>query len=286
MNAPKVKNIFPLWLHSKENEENVLELGGESQISIGLAALLKKGQVDVWYIKFDDAPSVRQMENYRDAVTAEELMYANNCAFKRREEFLIARAALRMLLTKYFPQWQPLEWSFKQNEYGKPEVDFPKVDAGIRFNVSHSDRMVIIAFGKTEMLGVDVEQPTRSGDLREIAESHFAPSEIAELKLNQGENFLARFFHYWTLKEAFIKAVGMGLSLPLDQFAFDLSSTDISITIADQIKWIAGNWHFKLISINDGYQVALAVKSADAEEIQIREKGFFREWKPAFVRAA
>jgi 4'-phosphopantetheinyl transferase len=130
---------------------------------------------------------------------------------RTRREFARARSALRHLLSLYLGAPAP---AFSHNAYGKPELPSP---AGLHFNVSHSGDWAMIALAR-DPVGVDVEDHRRSSDLGLLARHSFAPDELDLPDLTTPDGRRA-FFHVWSRKEAYIKALGMGLSLDLSCFA-------------------------------------------------------------------
>src|ERR1019366_5507199 len=126
----------------------------------------------------------------------DELDLAKSCVAIRQKEILVARGSLRILLTRYFPEVPASQWQFKLNTYGKPEICGPVEPKNFSFNVSHSNGYAVFAFGGIKSLGVDVEMPDRAGNLLEIAQSHFAPSELLELQKWHDQKLQARFLQY------------------------------------------------------------------------------------------
>lgn len=142
-------------------------------------------------------------------------------------QFLVARALLRTVLSCY-ADLKPDDWRFDTNAYGKPRVADRLRLQGLHFNVSHAEGLVALAVSGQAEIGVDVEHVGRSvPSLGELAERHFAAAERALLSGMADEASRTRaFFEVWTLKESYIKARGMGLSLALDSFDFQLPTDD------------------------------------------------------------
>lgn len=140
---------------------------------------------------------------------------------RHRRQFLVSHALVRLTLSRYAPV-APEAWSFVTNAYGRPEV---REDGGarLRFNLSHTDGMALCAVTVGADLGADVEDAERPGENVSLADHSFAPSEAAALRALPTPLQRERFYTYWTLKEAYIKARGAGLSLPLAHFAFHLT---------------------------------------------------------------
>src|SRR5690606_22118977 len=130
--------------------------------------------------------------------------------------------------------------------YGRPEV---AAEHALAFNVSHTHGLIALGVSRQGVLGVDVESLLRPAR-PELAENLFAPAEHEDLQRLPPEQRGLRFYEYWTLKEAYIKARGMGLSLPLDKFAFGFPgagrmSLKIDAALADDPdKWRL--WQFRL----------------------------------------
>lgn len=137
-----------------------------------------------------------------------------------RREHVCGRALARHLIGRAVAR-APNELSFRVNEWGRPELEpWDDRSARLRFNVSHSHGLVACAVGWGGEIGVDVEDETRDVDELALAPDVFAPAEVAGLYATVAHGRRAQFFFHWTLKEAYIKARGRGVSLPLEQIAF------------------------------------------------------------------
>jgi 4'-phosphopantetheinyl transferase len=128
-----------------------------------------------------------------------------------RRRYLVTRALVRTVLARYVPL-APRDWRFTANAYGRPEIASPQGRrAGLCFNVSHTRDLIVLGVTRGRALGVDVENIGRREPPLDVARHYFARVPAAQQR--------QRFFEYWTCKEAYIKARGMGLSLPLDRFS-------------------------------------------------------------------
>lgn len=176
---------------------------------------------------------------------------------RNRLEYLVTRAVVRTTLSRYRPTLAA-EWRFRANEYGRPEIDPP---CGLHFNLSNHPTMVVCAVTESAEVGVDVEPVERGASIVAIAGSVFAPRELAELRALEGVAQTDRAVTLWTLKEAYIKARGMGLSLPLDKFAFHFAEgSPPTITFAPPIDDDPRRWTFSTRDVA-GHRIALAVES-------------------------
>jgi 4'-phosphopantetheinyl transferase len=139
-----------------------------------------------------------------------------------RRRFLLTRALVRTTLSRYAPV-APADWTFIANVHGRPEIlDRPRGVPDLRFNLSHTAGLIACAVTIGREVGVDVEHIQRRLT-HDVAGRFFAPSEANDLKALPEDERTRAFFDYWTLKEAYIKARGFGLALPLADFAFRLA---------------------------------------------------------------
>ena len=159
----------------------------------------------------------------RAVLSTEELARADRFVFEPdRVRYTLAHALVRHVLSRHAPQ-APAGWRFFENGHGCPFVlDPPAEAAGLHFNLSHTRGLIAVGVVMGRDLGVDVEFVDR-GLTQDVAGRFFAPGEVRDLRRLPADQQPVTFFDYWTLKEAYIKARGMGLALPLDQFAFALS---------------------------------------------------------------
>lgn len=130
-----------------------------------------------------------------------------------RRRYAIAHGALRAILGGYVGE-DPALLQFRVGPRGKPYLRDQK---DLFFNLSHSGQLALVALAHAEV-GVDLEKKRHLESLRDIAQRHFSACEYAELSRLDGEQQLCGFYRVWTCKEAFIKALGAGLSLRLDVF--------------------------------------------------------------------
>jgi len=179
---------------------------------------LEQTQVHVWRAALT-VPTPR-VENLQRLLSPAELDRAARFHFqKHREHFVVARGVLRALLGAYL-DCAPHALQFRYNAYGKPLLA-PPLD--LKFNLSHSGEWALYALTHVGEVGVDLEHLRPVDDLEQIAARFFSAAESATLLALPQTQQTEAFFNCWTRKEAYIKGVGLGLSLPLDQF-------DVSLT--------------------------------------------------------
>jgi 4'-phosphopantetheinyl transferase len=182
------------------------------------------------------------LARYRQLLTEEERGRQARFYFQQdRHRYLITRALLRTTLSRY-ADISPPDWQFVTNAYGRPYVCNEGV-TDLTFNLSHTRKLVVLAVTRGRELGVDTEDTVTRTPPLEIAERFFAPEEVTSLRALPAEQRVQRFFQHWTLKESYIKARGMGLSLPLDQFAFHFSGEQqVRLTLQPTLQDAADNW--------------------------------------------
>lgn len=182
-----------------------------------------------------------------------------------RKEYLVTRALVRSVLSAYAPVL-PKDWKFVRNKHGRPEVSGPPGAPKFRFNLSNTRGLIVCLVAKDRELGVDVEDTHRPGETVAIADRFFSPFESAELIRQPVQRQRDRFFDYWTLKEAYIKARGMGLAIPLDHFSYHLEDpAAIRISFDPQLPDNPSRWQFSLRSLGERHRIATAIERRPGE---------------------
>lgn len=220
-------------------------------------------EIHLWCTFFAEISDAALLEDYRRILTPAELRQERRFYFERdRKRYLVTRALVRTVLSRYVPAVAPEEWRFRENAYGRPEIDRDIAAASeIRFNLSHTHSLIVLALATGCELGVDVENATAREVSMDIAAGFFAPDEVTALGALPAHRRRQRFFEYWTLKESYIKARGMGLSIPLNEFSFEFPADDlIRIRIAPAQNDLPSRWHFWQFQLADDYVAALCAE--------------------------
>lgn len=176
-----------------------------------------------------------------------------------RRLYLVAHAMLRRALGDHL-SLDPSSIEFEHGTHGRPELARP-LPRALRFSLSHSHGMAACALTLERDVGLDVEPLARELPLG-VAERCFAPFELEDVLRLPFAQRAARFFTYWTLKEAYVKARGMGLSLPLQRVAFVLSEESVEFRPDSAIESDARDWAFKSFRIAPSHQAALALRGS------------------------
>src|SRR5262249_6058087 len=142
-----------------------------------------------------------------------------------RGRFIVGRATLRAILGRYLAR-RPSELAFRYGEFGKPDLDVPQGADAIRFNMAHSHGRAALAVAVGRELGIDLEQERPIHDADRIVARFFSAAECRVYAGLPDDQKPAAFFRGWTRKEAYLKATGLGLALPLDSFDVSLAPGD------------------------------------------------------------
>lgn len=179
---------------------------------------LERDQVHVWQASLE--ASRGDSSRLVRILSPAELERANRFHFDRdRRRFMAAHTALRVILSRYLAV-RPEQIRYRSGEHGKPALAYPR--AGLEFNLSHAHELLLVAVTAGRAVGVDLEYVRPLDDFEAIARRTFSASENEALRAVPEAQRRESFFRCWTRKEAFIKAVGQGLSYPLNQFAVSL----------------------------------------------------------------
>lgn len=200
-----------------------------------------------------------------------------------RRSYVCAHALTRCALAAASGTPAP-DFTFRVGLFGKPEIDEDAQKDGVRFNLSHARGLVCCAVTREKDVGIDVEQVTRDADIDGLAHQVFAADEVACLRRLEGSARRDAFFAIWTVKEAYTKAVGRGLSLPLDGFSVCLDPLSLVIgqlLLGDPEAGKGEDWQVRLSQPIPGYTLAVAVRTGPSGKVVYR----FREVTPDALAA-
>lgn len=232
---------------------------------------LHPDRIELWCAFCEQIADARLLASYRALLTPEERHKESRFHFARdQHRYLITRALVRTVLSRYAAM-PPDAWRFTEDRYGRPHIaNADSTAQHVRFNISHTDRLVVLGIACERALGVDTEPVyARCAELQ-IADRFFSADEVAQLRATPAEQQQSRFFEYWTLKESYIKARGMGLSLPLEQFGFDLSQPrGVRISIDARLNDDPSRWMFWLLRVGTDHYVAVGAEDAGREAPQL-----------------
>lgn len=221
--------------------------------------LLKSGEVHVWRACLDISSGLfRQLWA---TLSPDERLRAERFHFQRdREHFVAARGGLRDIVGRYTGS-APESLRFAYDEFGKPRLSGEAGLESLRFNVSHSHGVALYAVASGREVGVDLEYVREEFACQEIAERFFSRREVAALNALPVEERAAAFFDCWTRKEAYIKALGEGLSHPLHLFTVSLNPDQpAALLYTDDDPKEAARWSLSELFPGQGFRAALALR--------------------------
>jgi len=221
---------------------------------------LPPNRVDVWRVRLD--LPLDALERVGASLSAEETQRAGRFHFTLdRDRFIAAHGCLRAVLARTL-HCGPDQLTFSVNQYGKPALR----DHELEFNLTHSGDFALIAIARGHRLGIDLERIRPEISSQGIARQYFSKSEFAELQTLPLEQRQAAFFTCWTRKEAYIKAQGLGLSLPLESFDVSLTPNEPAMLRATRPDpQEAARWTLFSLDVDPCYAAAVAVEGAALE---------------------
>jgi 4'-phosphopantetheinyl transferase len=238
----------------------------------------EKIELFVGLIETIDTPGA--LEACHKILSGDEIARADRFVFERhRRHYIFAHALLRLALSELEPGIAPSAWSFATGRYGRPFVAGPTTAAPLHFSLSHTEGCVACLISAEEAVGVDVEHVVPRGSVMETARGAFAPEEIEMLRGLPPREVLDRFFDIWTLKEAYLKARGFGLHLPLDGFAVRIAAGGIGISFKSRIDDNPHAWCFSLSSPSPCHRLAVADGSGVPGGLPVADRPLGPLWR-------
>ncbi len=207
------------------------------------------------------------LHRFEETLAPDEKARANRFVFRQdRNRYVAARGALRELLGRYLDR-SPAAIEFDYSTKGKPSLRAARNERSIQFNVSHSHGLALLAFALGRNLGIDVEFIRPEFPADEIAQRYFSPKEVMELRTLPPSLRAEGFYLCWTRKEAYIKATGEGLHVPLESFNVSLTPGQperLESTDSDR-------WSMRSLYPDPLYAAALV---AEGQHLRLRKWGW------------
>lgn len=228
---------------------------------------LGERNIDLWLSFYDEIDDARLLSGLRGILNDAERQQETRFYFADdRKRYLVTRAMVRTVLSRY-AALASADWVFSTNAYGRPEIAHAQESAsGLCFNISHTRGLIALGVCQHRSLGVDVENVRARQTSTGIADRFFSPTEVAELAKLAPERRQDRFFEYWTFKESYIKARGMGLSLALDRFSFDYPhARAVRLAIDPELGDDARRWSFWQLRPRPEYLLAICAERRDGQ---------------------
>jgi len=227
-------------------------------------------RADLWWIRPGTVTDPAELARCRDLLTDDELEKTDRFRLASdRHTCLITRVLLRTTLSRYCAV-SPTQWRFRTNSNGRPEINYPP--SSIRFNLSHTSGLIVCLVSRSREVGVDVESLGRAVRWLDLSERFFAAREVAAIRRVEESERSTRFLQHWALKESYVKARGLGLTIPLTGFSFDLlgkAADEISVRFTSVVSDDPGRWQFTLKQLGHSHIVATAVERTGPEPVRI-----------------
>lgn len=219
-----------------------------------------QGEVHIWIRRLAGSPPPERLDGLSDA----ERRRADDIRHPRvREHFVAGRLLARHALSHY-ADVEPPDWFFEVTPDGRPEIASPQTSLPLRFNLSHTDGLVACVVTDGADCGVDLEDLDRRIEMMRIAVHSFHPEEVKTLEALETGDLSRRFFALWTLKEAYLKAVGSGIRLRLDAVRFHIHQNGtIEHWISGADRSLNQEWQFALFAPDAAHHLAVAVRAGE-----------------------
>lgn len=228
---------------------------------------LAEEEIHLWYVRTDHVSSPDLLDAFAAVLCEEERIRWRRFSFEEgRRQYLISHGFVRAVLSRY-ADVHPGEVRFVRNGYGKPEVAGPAHARPLCFNLTHTRGLAACVVARGREVGVDAEDWERQG--RDVSEALIrrclSPAEHALFRSLAPAERQRAFFDYWTLKEAYLKARGFGLTLPVEEITFHWPSGvphvgEVGVSFGSVIDDDPHSWHFERHTPSDRHKIAVAVR--------------------------
>lgn len=209
------------------------------------------------------------VERCGELLSAEEKAHLGQIGSARvRRQYLVSRALVRSTLSRYLPV-APEDWTFETRAGGRPEIVEPSA-TGLRFNLSHTRGLVACLVTAEIDAGIDLENAARTLDVEGLAGRRFAAEEAAALAACPVGERLRHFFGLWTLKEAYLKACGHGITLPLRSVVVSITEEGrLRVRFDPPLEDRVEDWQLCLFELSSSRLLAVALRRGDGADRRI-----------------
>jgi len=230
-------------------------------------------EAHVWVVRPESIQNRKTLGVCMDLLSAQEREQCRRFRFPDdSHHYLVSHALVRNVLSKY-AGISPCDWVFSQSDHGRPEVVNPGLPP-IRFNLSHTRGLAACVVTLSRDCGIDVENICGRHNPTGVAKRMFSKNEYEHMQRLIGHEQLEYFFTRWTLREAYVKARGIGISFPTHKLNFTIESdSDIKINFEPEIQDNGGDWQFQLLLLSTEHVTAVAIRREGDEDIVTRLVG-------------
>jgi 4'-phosphopantetheinyl transferase len=225
---------------------------------------LADSDIHIWCVSLNVSP--QDLSYYRSILSKDEVNRAGRFVFEKdRDHYIAGRGLLRVILGSYL-DLEPAQLEFVYGPHGKPALKPGPTDKALEFNLSHSKDLALYAFNWNRRIGIDIEYIIPMADMDNFAEQFFTRRETALINVLSGHQKEDAFFRTWTCKEAFLKANGSGLTVPINQVEISLDTDEVvTLSSIGNNKEQTSHWHLEILNHFPGYRAALAVEGRDVQ---------------------
>ena len=222
---------------------------------------LDRGAVHVWYAQTERLCTATLLHDCVLLLPRTELdRWRRLRTWRGRREYLLTRELVRTTLSRYAAV-DPRAWRFTANRHGRPEIEGPRCDVPLRFNVSHTPGLIVCAVARDREVGADVEAWDRPRTAVALADRFFSASEAAAVRALPPDVRDPLFVRLWTLKEAYVKARGLGLPVALHDVSFTIEGAGaVGVRFDDAVADDPRAWQFALLAPTARHCVAVAAR--------------------------
>lgn len=222
--------------------------------------LLRGSRIELGFLSFQAPPQGKALAEVRSWMSKEEWERHHRYQVEsKRMEDLWSRWIVRRTLARILDQ-SPPHLQFESDDHGRPRLCDHANPLRLDFNLTNTEGCVALVSALGARVGCDVEMVHRDVPAERLAERHFAEPEIRAMMALQKEQRALRFFEIWTLKEAFVKARGTGLTTPLSEFAFHFDGGEVRIEIQDHLRETPSHWQFARFWPSPSHLLSLACR--------------------------
>ena len=231
-------------------------------------------EAHVWFVNPESIKNAISLKKCESMLSDVERMQYNRFRFPDdRQCYLAAHALIRGVLSTYIDS-PPAAWTFEKNTRGKPEISNPGIPS-LRFNLTHTAGLAACVIALDNACGIDAEKLQKRNNLAGVAKRMFSEQEYGHVKDLTGTDQLEYFLEQWTLREAYVKARGIGISFPTRSLQFcDSSEKGINVKFAPDIDDNPSTWQFHIFRPTNSHVAAVALKLQPGTRKRIVARSF------------
>ena len=217
-------------------------------------------EAHVWFVVPESITDQQTLDRFLKLLSDDELQQYQRYYFAEdSHRYLVSHAVVRTVLSKYL-DIAPADWLFKRSPRGRPEIANPAAPA-LRFNLTHTAGLAACVVTLADDCGIDAERISERHNPVGVAKRMFSDAESKELEQLEGQAYLEHFFTRWTLREAYVKARGIGISFPTRKLTFTVNrENSVAVSFHPDIEDRRENWQFQLLKPTAEHVAAIAIR--------------------------